>query len=84
MPTKHQSSCILKVVLMYNLENVHSVFVFQMFYFDHFLLSFSGSAISQNIGYFSLMLLAVIYIKVSGIYKETWSGAYVKTKMYNN
>ena len=54
-----------------------------MFYFDHFLLSFSGSAISQNIGYFSLMLLSVIYIKVSGIYKETWSGAYIKTNMYD-
>ena len=29
---------------------------------------------SQNIGYFSLMSLSLIYIIVSRMYKDTWSG----------
>ena len=38
------------------------------------ILSCSGSAIAQDISSCSMLILTVIYIKLSGILKHTWEG----------
>ena len=49
--------------------------IYLMYEFDSFC---RGSAIAQTLGYFTMFLLSLIYILVSGMYKATWGGKIYK------
>ena len=47
--------------------------------------SFSGSSISQTVGYFCMTAFTVLYIVVSKVYKDTWFGENMfQYKKYTN
>ena len=36
-----------------------------------------GSAVALSIAYLSMVLVLLVYLAISGIYKETWDGKYI-------